>query len=118
MKTLFFLFSFLLLTISCQEIGKSMSVNEMKTIDFNNSNNVLLDVRTPEEFANGNIPNSINLNVSSDDFDSKIEKLDTAKTYYIYCKSGTRSTKAVKKLHHAGFKHLVNLKDGYSNFQP
>ena len=97
-----------------QEIS---SVNEIAQIDFADENKVLLDVRTPEEFQAGNIPNSINIDFNSGEFDAMIQDLDKNKTYYVYCKSGNRSTKASQKMQEAGFQHVVNLKDGYSAYQ-
>ncbi|MBA5629178.1 rhodanese-like domain-containing protein [Moheibacter sp. BDHS18] len=97
-----------------QEIS---SVNEIAQIDFADENKVLLDVRTPEEFNAGNIPNSVNIDFNSDEFDAMIQDLDKEKTYYVYCKSGNRSTKASQKMQEAGFQHVVNLKDGYSAYQ-
>ncbi|MDX9705640.1 MAG: rhodanese-like domain-containing protein [Weeksellaceae bacterium] len=116
----YFLILFILVagtTISCQTHGETSSVNSISHIDFTNGKNILLDVRTPEEFAEGHIPNAINLDVNSENFDSKIKELDPDKTYYVYCRSGKRSTKAVNKLHQEGFHDLVHLKDGYSNYK-
>ena len=92
------------------------SVNEVSQIDFNDPNNVLLDVRTAEEFQAGNIPNSVNIDFNSEEFDSLIKDLDPNKTYYVYCQGGVRSTKACSKLDEAGFKNVVNLKDGYKDY--
>ncbi len=93
------------------------SVNEVEKIDFTNGKNVLLDVRSPEEFAEGHIPNAVNLDVNGEDFEREIQKLDSAKTYYAYCQAGVRSTRACSKLQQRGFKNLVNLKDGYSAYK-
>ena len=93
------------------------SVNEVSQIDFNNEDNVLLDVRTPEEFQAGNIPNAVNLDYNSTEFDSLIKDLDPNKTYYVYCQAGARSTKACSKLQAAGFKNIVNLEDGYTAYK-
>lgn len=120
MKNVGLIFGFLILVFSCQpktEKGEISSVNDINQIDFNDVNNVLLDVRTPEEFNDGNIPNSINLDVQSRDFDSLIKSLDKEKIYYVYCQAGGRSAKACAVLEDAGFQKVVNLKDGYKNYQ-
>lgn len=106
--------------ISCQTKNESngiSSVNDVHKIDFTDENKVLLDVRTPEEFNEGNIPNSVNIDYNSDGFDSLIKDLDPEKTYYVYCQSGGRSAKACTKLQAAGFKNVVNLGDGYSAYK-
>jgi len=97
--------------------GEITSVNDVSKIDFNDENNVLLDVRTAEEFNAGNIPNSVNIDYSSEEFDSLIKDLDPDKTYYVYCQAGGRSTKACSKLQDAGFKNVVNLSDGYKAYK-
>ncbi len=120
MKTIFLISSILMVLVSCEQQnakGEISSVNEVNRIDFTDEENVLLDVRTREEFEAGNIPNSINIDYNSDDFDSLVGKLDPEKTYYVYCHSGGRSTKACSKMEDAGFKNLVNLKDGYSEYK-
>src|SRR5690625_2670426 len=75
--------------ISCT-IGETDSVNNVSHIDFTESNQVLLDVRTPEEFAEGHLPDAININLKSDKFEEIIDTLDKNKTYYVYCRSEER----------------------------
>lgn len=120
MRTIFFLSTVLFFCVSClnkAEHKSITSVNDLAKVDFSNGKNVLLDVRTPEEFAEGNIPNSVNLDYNSADFDSLIKELDSSKTYYIYCKSGNRSTKASAKMQAIGFKKIINLQDGYKAYK-
>lgn len=94
-----------------------VSVADLSKVDFTNEQNVLLDVRTPEEFAEGHIDHAINVDVNSAHFDSEIQKLDKEKTYYVYCQAGTRSSKASSRLLRNGFTNIVNLKDGYSSYK-
>lgn len=120
MKSIFLLMFSLFFLGSCETKTDSKeitSVNDLSQVDFTDENNVLLDVRTPEEFQDGNIPNSVNFDYNSTEFDSLIRDLDKEKTYYVYCKSGNRSTNASAKLQEAGFKNVVNLKDGYSAYK-
>lgn len=120
MKGFFYFAAFLMILASCQpknETAEITSVNDVGKIDFNDENNVLLDVRTPEEFNEGNIPNSVNIDYNSEEFDSLIKDLDPDKTYYVYCQAGARSTKACGKLQEAGLKNVVNLKDGYAAYK-
>ena len=73
----------------------------------------LIDVRTPEEFKDGHIENAILIDIKSVDFRNKIQKLDTEKPVYLYCKSGKRSGTASKVLKELGFKEIVDLEGGY-----
>jgi rhodanese-related sulfurtransferase len=75
---------------------------------------VLLDVRTPEETAQGKIAGAIEVNVLADDFVEKINNLDKKKTYLVYCRSGRRSLRAIESMAATGFSKLYNLKGGYN----
>lgn len=114
-----YLFLYLIVIISCNSVNECQisSVNDLEKINFSDGENVLLDVRSPEEFSEGHIPNAINLNVNDEDFEKKIKELDSSKTYYVYCHSGTRSAKACAELQEKGFQKIINLKDGYSAYQ-
>lgn len=77
-----------------------------------NTNNVVLDVRTAEEYASGHIPGSVHIDIRSKDFAETVSKLDKSKTYLVHCASGGRSAKACKQMDAAGFKETVNLQGG------
>lgn len=59
-----------------------------------NTNAVILDVRTAEEFAAGHIPGATNIDINSLDFEKKAGALDKSKTYLVNCASGGRSARA------------------------
>lgn len=72
----------------------------------------LLDVRTPEEYAEGHINGAININVQSDKFrEMAVKKLSKDSTVLVYCRSGKRSLTAAEILSKLGYK-VVNLKGG------
>ena len=71
----------------------------------------LVDVRTASEYADGHIPNAVNIDVLSSDFAEKIAALDKAKTLAIYCRSGRRSKAAAEQAVKLGFK-VVELDGG------
>jgi rhodanese-related sulfurtransferase len=73
---------------------------------------VIVDVRTPEEFAAGHLPNAVNINVEAKDFDTQIASLDKAVTYGVYCRSGNRSGVASEKMANAGFTSIINSTAG------
>jgi phage shock protein E len=69
----------------------------------------ILDVRTPEEFADNSLESSVNVDVTASTFKAEIQKLDKSKTYKLYCRSGKRSSLAEKFMREAGFKNVGNL---------
>jgi len=73
---------------------------------------VVLDVRTPEEFNSGHIPNAINIEIYSDYFRADISALDKSKSYAVYCRSGKRSVDASSEMDLTGFKSTFNLTGG------
>lgn len=77
----------------------------------------LVDVRTPEEFAEGHLPNAINVNILGDNFDAEMAKFDKEKPVLVYCKSGGRSAKAASKLKVQGFKSISDLEGGITSWK-
>ena len=72
----------------------------------------LVDVRTPEEYAEGHIAGSRNINVFDSDFVDEAEKtLDKSKPVAVYCRSGKRSADAARELTDIGF-NVANLEGG------
>ncbi|QPL05377.1 MULTISPECIES: rhodanese-like domain-containing protein [Actinomyces] len=71
--------------------------------------NVIIDVRTPEEFAEGHIEGAVNIDVSSDSFGEAIAALDMTNSYGVYCRSGNRSAQAVARMEEAGFTDVHDL---------
>jgi rhodanese-related sulfurtransferase len=78
---------------------------------------VILDVRSPQEYAKGHIKNSVLINFNDKNFDEKIKQLDKGKTYLVHCAVGGRSAKACDKLDSYGFQKVVNLEGGIKAWQ-
>ena len=74
---------------------------------------IILDVRTPAEFAEGAIKGAINIDVNASNFKEKVSTLDKEKSYLIYCRSGMRSVKACNIMSENGYRQLFNLLGGY-----
>lgn len=70
---------------------------------------VIIDVRTPEEYAEGHLEGALNLDLNSGQFEAAIPDLDPDQAYLIYCRSGNRSGQAQTLLHDAGFASVVDL---------
>ena len=73
---------------------------------------VILDVRTPAEFASGHIAGAVNVDFESGSFDQDIQKLENSKTYAVYCRSGNRSGQATSIMAKNGFSSVFNLNGG------
>jgi rhodanese-related sulfurtransferase len=76
---------------------------------------VVVDVRTPAEYAAGHVDGAINLDVESPTFDARLAELDKGATYAVYCHSGRRSGIATGKMGDAGFTKVYNLQGGISD---
>lgn len=79
-------------------------------------NAVLLDVRTPAEYASGHLAGSVNMDWSAADYEAKFAGLDTARTVLVYCAMGGRSDQAKEYLVGKGY-HVIQLVDGISGWK-
>lgn len=118
MKTkLVFLFAFLLFGAgSFAQTATKDSINVISIEEFEKmaakKKNLVVDVRTPEEVAEGHLAGSVNINFLGENFAQEIENLNKKKTYLLYCKSGNRTRKAADLMEKAGFKHVYMLDGG------
>jgi rhodanese-related sulfurtransferase len=69
---------------------------------------VVIDVRTPAEYAAGHIAGAKNIDVEAGDFAAKISTLDKKAAYLVYCRSGRRSAIAADEMAKAGFTDIVD----------
>ncbi len=91
-----------IISVSAPEFDKEIKADSVQ----------LLDVRTPQEYAEGHIDGALNINIQSDDFRRLVEKeLSKDSTILVYCRSGRRSMEAAEILTELGYK-VVNLKGG------
>ena len=80
-------------------------------------NNQILDVRTMEEFEEGSINGSINIDYWNPEFVSIVKKkFDKNFPLLLYCAGGGRSSLAADQLHKKGFKLIYNLDGGYDAY--
>jgi rhodanese-related sulfurtransferase len=73
---------------------------------------VLLDVRTPREYAKGHIKGAILVNYYASDFVDRLKTLDRDKTYLVYCRSGARSGRTLAILEKLQFYHAYDMATG------
>ncbi len=81
-------------------------------IDSPPENLVILDVRTPEEFAEGHIEGAIMLDFYRDDFADELAKLDPSVPYVLYCRSGNRSGQTISLMEGLGFADVADVDGG------
>ncbi|MGL4519827.1 MAG: rhodanese-like domain-containing protein [Phocaeicola sp.] len=82
-----------------------------------NENHVqLIDVRTPEEYAEGYLAGSVNIDIRCNSFSLLVdEKISKSRPVALYCRSGSRSRKAAHLLIEKGYK-VYHLDKGYQRW--
>ena len=73
---------------------------------------IILDIRTPEEFAAGHIAGAINIDYYADDFEQRLGELAQDVPYVMYCNSGNRSSNALPVMDSIGFSEVYELDGG------
>jgi rhodanese-related sulfurtransferase len=73
---------------------------------------VVLDVRTPEEFAEGHLDGAVLADFYAADFAEQLAALDTDVPYLVYCRSGNRSGQALGVMEQLGFTSVVDIDGG------
>jgi molybdopterin/thiamine biosynthesis adenylyltransferase/rhodanese-related sulfurtransferase len=89
--------------------GLDVSASELAT-RMKTDHLVLLDVREPHELEISALPGAVNIPLGS--LASRLSELDSAAEMVVFCKSGTRSARALELLRSAGFKKVKNLQGG------
>lgn len=74
---------------------------------------VVLDVRTPEEFAAGHLKGARNIDIRQPVSYSKLDQLNPKTTYLVYCRTNHRSGMAVDYMMQKGFKNVYQMMDGF-----
>jgi len=73
---------------------------------------IIIDVRTPEEFASGHLEGARNIDFYSTEFADTISTLDTSAAYSVYCRSGNRSGQTLELMESLGFTDVLDLEGG------
>lgn len=90
---------------------EDVSVSEFKEL-IGQENGIILDVRTPDEIAQGHIAGASILNIYDEDFVRKLNLMQKDKPVYVYCRSGGRSSRAAQIMSENGFSEVYNLEGG------
>ncbi|MBQ3049190.1 MAG: rhodanese-like domain-containing protein [Oscillospiraceae bacterium] len=95
---------------TAQEIGyRQIGMDEAMEIMENESDYIILDVRTPAEFSEKHIPGAINVPNESIGSDEIAELPDKEQLILVYCRSGNRSKQASEKLINLGYTNIVEF---------
>ena len=79
---------------------------------------IVIDVRTPDEFAEGHIKGAMNIDFFEPDFAKKVAALDAANPVMIHCAAGNRSSQALNAIKDtAKFPAIYHLKAGFSGWK-
>lgn len=89
---------------------------EMKVLVKENPG-IILDVRTPQETAQGVIKDAVIIDFNGDDFSEKLTELEKGKPVYVYCASGRRSSNTAEMLIQAGYTEVYNLDGGIQSWK-
>ena len=82
---------------------KNLTPEEFKHGFEQNENTVILDVRSEMEYGEGKIDNHTLLDFNAGEFESEFRNLDKSKTYYVYCRAGSRSAMACMLMEQEGY---------------
>lgn len=114
------LFLIIIFFISCSNkntlVYKKTDILSLDKI-LNDTDIIILDVRTSEEINAGYIPNSTFIDYYDKNFENKINLIDPSKKIYTLCKSGGRSVKAAEILSKNGFRNVYNLEGGFMRWK-
>ena len=88
---------------------RSIKMDEAVAMMEQESGYIILDVRRPDEFAAGHIPNAINVPNETIGTDEIAELPDKDQLIMVYCRSGRRSKEASEKLVKLGYTNIVEF---------
>lgn len=118
MKNTFALFAFLFL-IGANGFAQTAAKDSIQVLSIaqfekmaTKKKSQILDVRTPEEVAEGHLAEATTVNFLSPDFTTQVAGLNKKGTYLLYCRSGSRTRKAADAMQKMGFKHVYMLEGG------
>ena len=113
-----FVFFSLLLVYSCQ-IFESKEISVISNTQFTeiqDTDYILVDVRTGEEYESGHIQDAVNFNFYSESFQNDILSLDKSASIVLYCRTQNRSTKTANYLKENGYKEITVLEGGITSW--
>ncbi|MFT5751578.1 MAG: rhodanese-related sulfurtransferase [Flavobacteriales bacterium] len=94
---------------------KDITIPEWKSLLAEDTNAVVLDVRTQQEVEEGMIEGAEHIDIYlGQGFIDAVKTLDASKSYYVYCRSGGRSAQACAIMGQLGFDTTYNMIGGFT----
>ena len=88
---------------------RRITADEAQVLMQKEENYLILDVRTPEEFAEGHIPHAINIPMDAFGEEPPRELPDRNQMIFVYCVKGIRSMNVANRLAHMGYRNIVEM---------
>lgn len=95
---------------------ETVSPNVAATVIADESDEIILDIRTPQEYNQGIIEGAINIDFYSPTFSDDLDALDKTVHYVVYCRSGNRSGQAMSTFKDLGFTNITEIDGGIENW--
>jgi len=101
---------------TAEAVVETVSPSDAEEVLVENGDAVLLDIRTPDEYAAARISGSENIDFYEADFAAQLAQLDPDGTYVVYCRSGNRSGQAMEIFRDLGFAEVYEIDGGIVNW--
>ena len=108
----------LVFVFSCELVNTTeiSMISESDFVEIQDSDYILIDVRTQDEFDLGHIDSAINLDFYSDTFQNEILSLPKNEKIVLYCRTNNRSSKTATILKQNGFRNILVISGGITEW--
>ena len=100
-----------------KEAKALLDANAKAAADNKEAKIVVVDVRTEDEYKEGHIAGSKNIDINRAGFEEKLAELDKTKPILVHCAAGGRSTKSLETFKKLGFKTVTHLDGGFKDWK-
>jgi rhodanese-related sulfurtransferase len=94
--------------------AKNVTPDEVEKLLTQDPKPIVLDVRTPEEFADGHIAGATNVDAHDPDFAKKVAQLDHKRPVIVHCAAGGRSSRMLPAVTAQKFPEVYHMNKGFS----